>query len=71
KHIKLFASSVVDEACHDAVPGRVLRVGGALHVETGKGVIKIREIQYPGKKRLSASAFLRGFPLSEGTVLGS
>jgi methionyl-tRNA formyltransferase len=39
-------------------------------VETGQGVVGIREIQYPGKKRLGADDFLRGFSLPEGTLLG-
>ncbi|HUU81460.1 MAG TPA: hypothetical protein VMW90_08425 [Acidobacteriota bacterium] len=43
---------------------------GTLEVETGKGVIKVREFQIPGKKRLAANDFLRGFPLDQGVVLG-
>lgn len=72
KEIKLFSSRVVDEDSLDLVPGRVVRpMKGGLYVETGKGVIEIREIQYPGKKRLSTPEFLRGFSLSEGTILGN
>ncbi len=71
KEVKLFSSRVVDEDCLDVVPGKVLRDGeGCLCVETGKGVIEIREVQYSGKKRLTAPDFLRGFSLSEGTILG-
>ena len=71
KEIKLFSSRVVDEYSLGLVPGRVVRpVKGGLYVETGKGIIEIREIQYPGKKRLSVPDFLRGFSLSEGTLLG-
>ena len=71
KEVKLFSSRVVDEDRLDVVPGKVLRDGeGCLCVETGKGVIEIREVQYSGKKRLTAPDFLRGFSLSEGTILG-
>lgn len=71
KEVKLFSSRVVDEDRLDVVPGKVLRdEEGCLCVETGKGVIEIREVQYSGKKRLTAPDFLRGFSLSEGTILG-
>ncbi|NNG06224.1 MAG: methionyl-tRNA formyltransferase, partial [Desulfobacteraceae bacterium] len=71
KQVKLFSSTVVDKGGLDGVPGRVVRhTGEAIHVDTGQGMIGIREIQYPGKKRLSISDFLRGFPLPEGTMFG-
>jgi methionyl-tRNA formyltransferase len=71
KQIKLFSSTVVDGRGLDGVPGRVVRhTKDAIHVDTGQGMIGIREIQYPGKKRLSIPDFLRGFPLPEGTIFG-
>jgi methionyl-tRNA formyltransferase len=71
KKIKIFSTGVLDEDRFDTIPGRVLRDSDeGLFVETGKGLIKIRGMQYPGKKRLSSSDFLRGFPLPEGTILG-
>lgn len=71
KQIKLFSSTVVEKAGLDGVPGRVVRhTKDAIHVDTGQGMIGIREIQYPGKKRLSIPDFLRGFPLPEGTIFG-
>ena len=71
KEIKLFSSRVIDEERLDTVPGKVSRqIEDALEVETGRGVIEIRELQMPGKKRLVAGDFLRGFPLEVGTVLG-
>ena len=71
KEIKMFSSRVADEDRLDVVPGRVVRdAEGDLLVETGRGVLEIREIQYPGKKRLSSRDFLRGFLLPDGTVLG-
>ena len=71
KQIKLFSSTVVDSSGLDGVPGRVVRhTKEAIHVDTGQGMIGIREIQYPGKKRLSIPDFLRGFPLPEGTIFG-
>jgi len=71
KQIKLFSSRVVEEAGLDGVPGRVVRhTKDDIQVDTGQGMIGIREIQYPGKKRLSIPDFLRGFPLPEGTIFG-
>jgi methionyl-tRNA formyltransferase len=71
KQIKLFSSTVVDRGGLDGVPGRVVRhTKDAIHVDTGQGMIGIREIQYPGKKRLYIPDFLRGFPLPEGTLFG-
>lgn len=71
KEIKLFSSRVMDGERLDGIPGKVSRYAeGGIEVETGKGVVQIREFQIPGKKRLVASDFLRGFPLDEGTILG-
>ena len=71
RKVKLFASTVVDQNGAQAEPGKVLRCKkDEIHVQTGQGIVGIREIQYPGKKRLLVSDFLRGFSLPEGTVLG-
>jgi len=71
KKIKLFSSRVVDRERLDLSPGRVAGYSGeGLLVETGKGLILIRDLQAPGKKRLGAADFLRGFPINDGTTLG-
>jgi len=71
KKVKLFSSTVVEENGSNDVPGRILRCKrDEIHVQSGQGIVGIREIQYPGKKRLPVSDFLRGFSLSEGMVLG-
>ena len=71
KHIKLFSARVINETCVDGIPGSVTGCSeGALEVETGKGVVQIRELQAPGKKRLAAIDFLRGFPIDKNTLLG-
>ena len=75
KEVKLFSAVVA--AAPDSnidkrgVPGRVAGcTGGGLLVETGEGIVRIRELQAPGRRRLPASEFLRGFPIEQGTVLG-
>jgi methionyl-tRNA formyltransferase len=40
-------------------------------VQTGDGLLLIRELQIPGKKRMDAGAFLRGYQVQEGTKLQS
>lgn len=50
--------------------GRVKKEKDRLLVETGDGFLSITELQLEGKKRMDTAAFLRGFPLEDGTVLG-
>ncbi len=72
KEIKLFSSRVVQRTTPGGVPGRVAGLGeGSLLVETGSGIVEIRALQLQGKKRLPAEVFLRGLPLSTGTLFGS
>ena len=71
KKIKLFSSSIKDGALLGLTPGRVSGLlGRSLCIETGKGSILVGELQAPGKKRLHADEFLRGFTLKKGSVLG-
>lgn len=43
----------------------------AVRIACGRGVLAVRELQLPGKKRLAAADFLRGCPLPVGSRLGS
>lgn len=71
KNVKLFSSHVLEGGSTDGVPGRVIRPkDGGLIVETGQGTLEIREIQFPGKRKIPTCDFLRGFSLPEGTILG-
>ncbi len=52
-------------------PGRVLvSRGPSLVVDTQNGVVTIGALQIPGKRRLPAEEFLRGFKIKEGDFLG-
>ncbi|MBI2496585.1 MAG: methionyl-tRNA formyltransferase [Opitutae bacterium] len=42
-----------------------------LLVGTGRGTLRIRQLQRPGGRMLPAAEFLRGFPVAAGTVLAS
>jgi methionyl-tRNA formyltransferase len=67
KKIKLFSSSVSEPPTQGA-PGEILVQGeDGLILGTGQGAVRIRELQYPGRKRLPAAAFLRGCALPVGT----
>ena len=62
------AEVVVSDA--DATPGMIAKVEkDAFYVQTGEGMLKICELQIPGKKRMDAGAFLRGYQVKEGEVL--
>jgi methionyl-tRNA formyltransferase len=51
-------------------PGRVLSTGAdGLRIACGEGILLVRELQLPGKKRLPAAEFLRGRTIPAGTVL--
>lgn len=53
-------------------PGTVMRhVRRGIIVGTGEGSLLLLEVQLEGKRRMSASEFLRGFQLPIGTQLGT
>ena len=53
-----------------AQPGTVLSVGkNDFTVQTGDGVLRILEVQMPGKKRMETGAFLRGNTMEPGNLL--
>jgi methionyl-tRNA formyltransferase len=73
QEIKLFSSRVLPEMEPSlGHPGKVTGMeGDSLRVETGRGILLVRELQLPGKKRLPASDFLRGFRIASGALLGT
>ena len=55
----------------DATPGEIIEVKkDSFLVQTGNGALEVRELQIPGKKRMDAGAFLRGYQVKEGERLG-
>lgn len=69
KVMKIWEAQVL-EGDSGSLPGTVVRVekDGFL-VQTGGGLLKILSLQIPGKKRMEADAFLRGYTIEAGTVL--
>ncbi len=54
----------------NAAPGTVIRTDtDSIYVRTGKGVLRILEVQLEGKKRMPCDAFLRGSDVTSGTRL--
>ena len=51
-------------------PGEVLEADERLVVACGTGAVEVLTLQQPGRKRLDATDFLNGYPLSEGDRLG-
>ena len=69
KVMKIWQSEVC-EGDTDKEPGTVVKVEkDGFYVQTGKGLLKITELQIPGKKRMDAAAFLRGCRIENGEVL--
>lgn len=69
KVMKLWAADVLDEAT-EKEPGTIVRVEkDGFCVQTGEGLLKVTELQIPGKKKMDAAAFLRGCRIEEGEIL--
>lgn len=70
KVLKVWRAAVLEDAA--AEPGVVISGGReGLTVGTGRGRLRITELQLQGGKRLQAADFLRGNPVPAGMVLGS
>ena len=70
KLLKIFKSELGEGSPQDP-PGTVTNVSAdGIIVATGKGVIRITEIQLQDRKRMAVSAFVKGNPISVGTQLG-
>ena len=70
KVMKIWDASVSKES-HSAVPGTIVKVEKeAFYVQTGEGLLAVKELQIPGKKRMDAGAFMRGYEIKESEMLG-
>lgn len=69
KIIKIWHAEVLDEE-YEGLCGQVVSVEkDRLLIKTGKGTLAVCCLQPEGKKRMDADAFLRGYPVLEGTIL--
>lgn len=68
--LKIWKAAVEKKDDIKQVPGTVLEVEkDYFSVQTGDGVLKVKEVQLPGKNRMKVNAFLRGNILETGTLL--
>ena len=69
KVIKIWQAEVCEGDTKE-VPGTVVKVEkDGFYVQTGKDLLKVTELQIPGKKKMDAGAFLRGCRIENGEVL--
>lgn len=72
KTLKIWKAEVLETADSDLEPGTVVKAGNeGLFVQTRSGILNIQELQLEGKKRMETSAFLRGYEVEEGKLLGN
>ena len=72
KTLKIWACDVLPQSAPKGESGEILEVTkDAIHVQTGDGILVLREIQLAGKARMDAGAFLRGYKVVPGTVLSA
>lgn len=69
KIMKIWDAKVVSDTT-DFAPGTITKVEkDAFYVQTGEGSLQILELQIPGKKRMDAGAFMRGYQVKESEML--
>lgn len=70
KVMKIWRAKAEKSGVGEMTPGTICRVGkNDLCVQTGDGILRVYEVQIPGKKRMDTGAFLRGYSVEPGTLL--
>ncbi|RUM90512.1 MAG: methionyl-tRNA formyltransferase [Thermodesulfatator sp.] len=68
QRLRLYCPVIMENEKTDQPPGTVVDVSPkAIRIQTGSTVLGIRQIQWPGKKRLDVDSFLRGRNIPAGT----
>lgn len=69
KILKIWRAEVLETDTKEA-PGTVVEIQkDSFTVQTGKGCLRLLEVQLEGKKRMDAGSFLRGVTVKEGDIL--
>lgn len=71
KTLKIWDGDVISDTNTSSVPAGTLTgvTKDAILVQTGEGILAIKELQLEGKKRMTSEAFLRGYTMNAGTLL--
>lgn len=70
KNLKIWDADVIDQNT-DCAPGTIIDVTKTtIVVQTGDGTLALNEIQLAGKKRMKTDAFLLGYKVNIGEMLG-
>lgn len=69
KRLKVYKSEIVSNVSTNSTPGEIVNEKD-FSVACSDGIIRFTEIQAEGSKRMKTSDYLRGKPVTNGTVLG-
>lgn len=59
----------VEEGTSEYKPGQICEIGkNEFKVQTGDGILVLKEVQLEGKKRMDAGSFVRGVAIEKGTA---
>ena len=71
KRLKIYLSSTLDNISDETKCGEIIICSNnQLAIQTGKGFLDIREVQFEGKKRMKVEEFLRGTKLQTKMIFG-
>lgn len=70
--LKIWAARTEPQPEQPSSPGTAVEVTkNSLKIQTGDGLLSIRQLQPEGKKRMEIDAFLRGYPVERGETFES
>ncbi len=69
QRVRIYSPLIVQAEGSGQKPGTVTRASAdAIEIACGRGILAIKQIQWPGRKRLDVEAFLRGRKIPEGSL---
>ena len=69
--LRVWQAMCLSEEAVDALPGNIIQASKAgIDVATGKGVLRLLQVQLPGGKPMTVAEFLNKDPMLQGTWLG-
>jgi methionyl-tRNA formyltransferase len=72
KILKIYKAEIVSEKNGSTESGIIVKADKStgIRIQTGRGVLKPKELQLEGKKKISGDEFLRGYRIEKGERLG-